>query len=314
MRAAYLTEKTGAEGLVIGDVPKPSPDAGELLIHVRATAVTPTELQWYPTFNTRGGEPRPFPVILSHELSGVVADIGSGVTEFKAGDAVYGMNDWFANGAQAEFCTAPAVAVAPKPATLDFAEAAVVPISALTAWQGLFDHGGLKAGERVLIHGGSGGVGVFAVQLARWRGAEVVATASAERLGFVRELGADEAIDYKTTRFEEVARNIDLVLDSIGGETLERSWKVLRAGWQGCDHRVTERRSHGRADEGGILHRRAQPFAAHRDCAVAGFGCNSRVRGSRLSPRSGARSLRPRGAWQYARQDCATGLTPGFVS
>ncbi len=230
MRAAYLTEKTGAEGLVIGDVPKPSPDAGELLIHVRATAVTPTELQWYPTFNTRGGEPRPFPVILSHELSGVVADIGSGVTEFKAGDAVYGMNDWFANGAQAEFCTAPAVAVAPKPATLDFAEAAVVPISALTAWQGLFDHGGLKAGERVLIHGGSGGVGVFAVQLARWRGAEVVATASAERLGFVRELGADEAIDYKTTRFEEVARNIDLVLDSIGGETLERSWKVLRPG------------------------------------------------------------------------------------
>jgi NADPH:quinone reductase-like Zn-dependent oxidoreductase len=160
----------------------------------------------------------------------VVAALGSGVTDLEPGDAVFGMNDWFADGAEAEFCVAPAAAVALKPPALDHAQAAVVPISALTAWQGLFDRGGLKSGQRVLIHGGSGGVGVFAVQLAHWRGAHVVATASARNLDFGREIGADEVIDYKTTRFEEFVRDVDVVFDSVGGETLARSWSVLKPG------------------------------------------------------------------------------------
>jgi NADPH:quinone reductase-like Zn-dependent oxidoreductase len=202
----------------------------EQTVKVHATAITPTELQWFPTFKTPGGEPRPFPIVLSHEFSGVIADLGSGVGDFEIGDAVYGMNDWFANGALAGFCVASASAVALKPRVLDHAQAAVVPISALTAWQGLFDRGGLESGQRVLIHGGSGGVGVFAVQLAHWRGAHVIATASARNLDFVREIGADEVIEYKITRFEEVVRDVDVVFDSVGGETLERSWRVLNPG------------------------------------------------------------------------------------
>ena len=145
-------------------------------------------------------------------------------------DVVYGMNDWFSNGAQAEFCTAPAGAVAQAPAAVDLSRAATVPISALTAWQGLFERCQLNAGERVLIHGSAGGVGVFAVQLAKWRGAHVIATASSRNLDFVRDLGADEVIDYRTTAFEKVVREIDVVFDAVGGETLARSWELLRSG------------------------------------------------------------------------------------
>src|ERR1041384_4550642 len=193
-------------------------------------AALPTEFDWSPTFVTRTGGLRPFPIILSHEFSGVVKEVGGAVTGYKVGEAVFGMNDWFSNGAQAEFCTAPASAVAPLPASLDWSKAATVPISALTAWQGLFTRCQLKAGERVLIHGGAGGVGVFAVQLARWRGAHVIATASSRNLDFVRDLGADEVIDYRSTPFESVVRDIDAVSDAVGGETLARSWQVLRSG------------------------------------------------------------------------------------
>jgi NADPH:quinone reductase-like Zn-dependent oxidoreductase len=141
---------------------------------------------------------------------------------------VYGINDWFANGAQAEYCVTPTNAVAPKPRSLDHVHASVMPISALTAWQGLFTRGNLQKGQRVLIHGGAGGVGVIAVQLARWRGAYVIATASASNLDFVRALGADQVIDYGKTRFEDVICDVDVVFDGVGGETLERSWRVLR--------------------------------------------------------------------------------------
>jgi NADPH:quinone reductase-like Zn-dependent oxidoreductase len=228
MRAVYLTKQIGPDGLMLGDVPQPSAGKDEVLIRVHATAVTPTEFQWEPTFSARSGEPRPFPIILSHEFSGVVKEVGNAVRGLSVGTAVYGMNDWYANGAQAEYCVAPAASVAPKP-KLDHAEAAVVPISALTAWQGLFERGRLKAGERVLIHGGAGGVGVFAVQFAHWRGAHVIATASKHNRDFVRSLGSDEVIDYQTTPFEKVARDLDVVFDAVGGETLDRSWGVLRA-------------------------------------------------------------------------------------
>jgi NADPH:quinone reductase-like Zn-dependent oxidoreductase len=230
MKAIYLSQKAGPETLVLGDLPQPAPGPGEVLIKVHATAITPTELQWYPTFNTSAGEPRSFPIVLSHEFSGVVEALGPGVADFNGGDAVFGLNDWFANGAQAEFCVAPAATLALKPRLLDDAQSAVVPISALTAWQGLLCRAGVQRGQRVLIHGAAGGVGLFAVQLARWRGAHVIATASAANLDFVRTQGAEQLIDYQTTRFEDVVHDVDVVFDAVGGETLERSWRVLKPG------------------------------------------------------------------------------------
>src|SRR5579859_7283376 len=188
MKAAFLTKHAGPEGVTLGDLPSPIASQNEVIIRVRATAVTPTEFDWFPTFKAQNGEPRQFPVVLSHEFSGVIAETGKAVTGVSVGDAVYGLNDWFANGAQAEYCTATAASIAPKPNSLGDTEAAVVPISALTAWQGLFDRAKLQPGERVLVHGGAGAVGLFAVQLARWRGAYVLATASARGKDFVAGL------------------------------------------------------------------------------------------------------------------------------
>jgi NADPH:quinone reductase-like Zn-dependent oxidoreductase len=201
-----------------------------VLVRVRAAGVTPTELLWVPTWTTREGTPRPFPVIPGHEFSGEVAAVGHGAADLTVGDPVYGMNDWFGDGAQAEFCLARAVDVARKPASVDHAHAAVTPISALTAWQGLFVRCGLSAGQHVLVHGGAGAVGLFAVQLARWTGARVTATASAHNRDFVRGLGADAVIDYRATRFEDAVPKVDAVFDAVGGETLACSWGVLKSG------------------------------------------------------------------------------------
>ncbi len=150
--------------------------------------------------------------------------------EIAVGREVYGMNDWFSDGAMAEYCLTQPSWVAPKPSSLSHAEAASVPIGALTAWQGLFERAKLEAGERVLVHGGAGAVGVFAIQLAHWRGAHVVATASSRNVDFVSRLGADQVIDYSAVRFEEKAREMDVVFDTVGGETLRRSWGVLKQG------------------------------------------------------------------------------------
>jgi NADPH:quinone reductase-like Zn-dependent oxidoreductase len=143
---------------------------------------------------------------------------------------VYGLNDWYRDGASAEYCVARVTDLAHKPSSVDHVHAAATPISALTAWQGLVERAGLAAGQRVLIHGAAGGVGTFAVQLARWRGARVTGTASAANLEFVRSLGADEVIDYRAERFENLVRDADVVFDTVGGETLERSWGVLQRG------------------------------------------------------------------------------------
>lgn len=230
MKAMYLDKRAGADSLIEGQIPAPSPAAGEVLVKVHATAVTPTELQWFPTFNKQSGEQRPFPIVLSHEYSGTIEARGPDVNDIDVGTAVYGLNDWFANGAQAEFCVAPSKALAPKPKSIDHVHAAVVPISALTAWQGLFTRGNLQRGQRVLIHGGAGAVGMFAVQFARWRGAHVTATASSPNLDFVRSLGADQVIDYQTTKFEHVMCDVDVIFDTVGGETLERSWPLVKPG------------------------------------------------------------------------------------
>jgi NADPH:quinone reductase-like Zn-dependent oxidoreductase len=229
VRAARLHARGSLEGLVVEEAPAPRPGAGEVLIEVHAAGVTPTELAWPPTWTTREGTPRALPRIPGHEFSGVVAAAGPGA-DLAVGDAVYGLSDWYGEGAQAELCVARAAELAPKPQSLDHAEAAVVPISALTAWQALFVRGLLGAGQLALIHGGAGAVGGFAVQLARWRGARVAATAGAADLDFVRALGANVVLDYRASRFEEELAGVDVVLDTVGGDALARSRAVLAPG------------------------------------------------------------------------------------
>jgi NADPH:quinone reductase-like Zn-dependent oxidoreductase len=181
-----------------------------------------------PTWTTRAGKPRPFPIIPGHEFSGEVHALGSGVNDVAVGDAVFGVNDWFGDGAQAEFCVARSADVAPKPTSIDHVTAAVVPISALTAWQGLVERAKLTRGKRVLVHGAAGNVGLFAVQIAHGIGAHVIGTASGHNLEFARSLGADEVIDYRARSFEDAVTVVDVVFDTVGGDTLARSWGVLR--------------------------------------------------------------------------------------
>lgn len=214
---------------VASDVPVPAPAAGEILVRVRAAGVTPTELSWYPTTHTKDGKPRTNP-IPGHEFSGAVAALGSGASGFDVGQEIYGMNDWFADGAMAEFCVTRPEWIAIKPARLTHEQAASVPISALTAWQGLLDRANVQPGERVLVHGGAGAVGVYVIQLALLYGAHVSTTASSRNFPFLKELGAEQLIDYRADRFEQIVGKVDVVFDCVGGETLKRSWDVLKPG------------------------------------------------------------------------------------
>ncbi len=228
MKAMHFLGRPERPRLVETDTPKPEPAARQLLIQVYAAGVTPTELIWYPTLHQKTGETR-HNAIPAHEFSGVVAALGEAVTEFQIGDQVFGMNDWFQQGAAAEYCLTEPGSVAAKPSGLTHEQAATVPISGLTAWQGLFEHANLQPGERVLVHGGGGAVGAFAVQLASAKGAQVMATASAKDASFVLQLGAKQVIDYQTQRFEDFSSDMDLVFDTVGGETLQRSWKCLKS-------------------------------------------------------------------------------------
>jgi len=208
---------------------QPQPGRDEVLIQVFAAGITPTELHWYPTSHGKNGEVRR-DAVPAHEFSGVVAAVGENAKGFETGDEVYGMNDWFSDGALAEYCISRPDWIAAKPNNVSHEEAATVPIGALTAWQGLYERAELKNGERVLVHGAAGAVGVFAVQLAKLKGGHVIATASERNIEFVKELGADEVLDYRKFRFEETAREIHVVFDTVGGETLRRSWSVLKPG------------------------------------------------------------------------------------
>src|SRR5512133_998064 len=229
MKAIHIHGRGGPNHLVYEDAPQPHPGSGEVLVRVYATGIIATELKWDVTYQTPTGSPRTMP-IPGRDLSGVVEEVGPGVTTPVTGAAVYAMLGYGRDGAEADYTLALPNELAPKPTTLDPVQAAAVPLSALTAWQALFDHAHLAVGQTVLIHGGAGGVGVFAVQLAHWVGARVIATASARNRIFLRELGADEVIDYTTTRFEEVVQGVDLVFDTVGGDTLQRSWLVIRPG------------------------------------------------------------------------------------
>jgi NADPH:quinone reductase-like Zn-dependent oxidoreductase len=225
MRAWQCDDVRPIPGLFLGEVAMPRPALGRLLIKVHAFGVTPTELSWYPTTHLRSGEDRRH-AIPAHEFSGIVSE-ASPELNIEVGQEVFGMNDWFDNGAAAEFCCASPAAIIAKPTGLTHATAASIPIAGLTAWQGLFDYAGLKTGERVLIHGGSGSVGAFAIQLARRLNAHVFTTASAKNRDQLLRLGAERVIDYHSEQFEEIVGKVDVVFDAVGGPTLQRSWGVL---------------------------------------------------------------------------------------
>jgi NADPH:quinone reductase-like Zn-dependent oxidoreductase len=229
MKAVRLHGRGGPDHLVYEDAPQPHPGLGEVLVRVYATGVIANELKWDATYQTKAGSPRTLP-IPGRDLSGVVEAVGHGVTALVKGSEVFAMLDYGCDGAEAEYTIALPNELAPKPGTLDHVQAAAVPLSALTAWQALFEHANLVAGQTVLIQGAAGGVGVFAVQLARWAGAQVIATASARNRDFLRDLGATEVIDYTTTRFEDVVKPVDVVFDTVGGDTLQRSWQVVKPG------------------------------------------------------------------------------------
>jgi len=229
MIAMRLSDSADSPVLIEENVPQPQPGRGELLVRVYAAGVTPTELLWYPTTHSKNGERRSR-TIPGHEFSGVIAAVGEETVGFEIGQEVYGMNDWFSDGAMAEYCITQPTCVAQKPPSLTHVEAASIPIGALTAWQGLFDRARLQAGEYVLVHGGAGAVGIFAIQLARLRGAHVTTTVSTRNLAFVSQLGAEQVLDYRVVRFEDNVRNMDVVFDTVGGETLQRSWGILKPG------------------------------------------------------------------------------------
>ena len=214
---------------MLEDVPEPHAGPGQLLVRVAAGGVIYTELMWDETYTAPDGAPRPLP-IPGRDVCGVVEQVGDGVTEFSRGDATFGMLGYGRDGAAAEYTIAVPGELALRPRTLDDVHAGAVPLSALTAWQALFEHAHVAAGRQVLVHGAAGGVGTYVVQLAHWAGARVLATAARENAAFVHELGADAVIDYTAERFDNVAHDVDAVFDPVGGDTLRRSWNVVKAG------------------------------------------------------------------------------------
>ncbi len=229
MKAVRIHAFGGPEAMKLEEIETPQPQDDEVLIRVHAASVNPIDYKI-----REGGFPpvkaQHLPKILGRDIAGVVERCGSAVTRWHEGDAIFAMLDGRGVGGYAEYVCLKGELCAPKPAHLNFTEAAAVPLAAITAWQGEFDHGHLTSGQHELIHGGAGGVGHFAIQFAKARGARVATTVSRADFDFARAQGADEVIDYRSERFEEEVRDIDLVFDLIGGETQERSWAVLRDG------------------------------------------------------------------------------------
>jgi NADPH:quinone reductase-like Zn-dependent oxidoreductase len=222
MRVVRLLAPGGPEQLAVEEADRPAPGTGEALVEVRAAAITRDELKW---------PEKRLPAIPSYELSGVVEEVGADVADLAAGDEVYALTPFDRDGVAADYAALPAAVLVAKPRTLGHAESAAIPMPGLTSWQGLFDHGRLVAGERVLIHGAAGAVGAFAVQLARVHGAHVIGTARAADLEAVLALGAHQAVDDSATPFEEaIGDPVDLVFDTAGGDRLRRSPAVLGDG------------------------------------------------------------------------------------
>jgi len=221
MRGVRLHPPGGLQNIKVEDIPVPRPGRGEVLLRVHAAGLTRDELDW-PLDR--------LPAIPSYEPSGTVAALGQDVNDLMRGSAVFALAPFDRDGAAAEYAIVPAIAVAPKPASLSHIEAAAMPLAGLSAWQGLFVHGRLEAGQRVLIHGATGGVGHLATQLAHWRGAHVIGTVTGNGVEAARRFGADEVIDRSIAPFEDVVEPVDLVFDTVGGDVLARSTKVLHSG------------------------------------------------------------------------------------
>ena len=228
MKAVVIHKYGGPEVLKYEDVPRPEPKDDQLLIRIMAAGVNPVDGM------IRSGmfadEHRAFPIILGGDVAGIVEKVGSKITKFKAGDAVFAYVSLDTTGGYAQYALATEREAAPKPRSLTYVEAAAVPIVATTAWQALIDTAKLGPGQTVLVHGGSGGVGSFAIQIAKARGAKVLATASTANQELLKQLGADVAIDYTKQKFEDTAKDVDVVLDSIGKDTLARSYGVVKKG------------------------------------------------------------------------------------
>jgi len=229
MKAVRIHSYGGPEVTFYEDAPRPEPAADEVLIRIHAAAVNPVD---WMIRNGYGKDwwPHQMPLTLGCEYAGVVESVGAAVSSVKPGDEVYGYINLVKNGAYAEYAVANEAEVAIKPKSLDFVNASAVPVAALTAWQALFGIANLSAGQSVLIHAAAGGVGSIAVQLAKAKGAYVIGTASARNADFLRQIGVDEVIDYTATRFEDVVHDIDVVFDTIGGDTQQRSYSVLKPG------------------------------------------------------------------------------------
>ena len=226
MRAARVLRFGPPSVITIDDVPRPEPRAGQLLVRLKAAGVG----NWDVLIREGKVKLQPLPLILGSELSGVIEALGAGVTGFRLGDEVYGATNEQFSGAYAEYAVPLAGMMAQKPRALTFVEAASAPIVAVTAWEMLFEYAQVTAGQTVLIHGAAGNVGAYAVQLARQAGLHVVATVASSSIEYVRRLGAGRIIDYQTARFEEKLTGVDVVLDTVGGDTQQRSLRVLKPG------------------------------------------------------------------------------------
>ncbi|MCA0457747.1 MAG: NADP-dependent oxidoreductase [Chloroflexi bacterium] len=232
MKAVRIHQYGDPNVLVYEDAPRPVPQAGEVLVKVHGAGINPVD------WKTRAGSgmgsrygSHPFPLIIGWDLSGEVVELGEGADMYKVGNAVFGMARFPDVGAAyAEYAAVPQHELALKPENITHIEAAAYPLAALTAWQALFETGNLQRGERVLVQGAAGGVGHLAVQIAKWVGAYVIGTGSTANMDFIHELGANEAVDYSTTPFEEAVESIDLVMNCVGGDLLNRSFKVLKHG------------------------------------------------------------------------------------
>jgi NADPH:quinone reductase-like Zn-dependent oxidoreductase len=229
MKAVRVHEYGGPEVLKYEDAPKPTPAADEVLVRVHAAGVNPVD------WKVRGGHAKgrlnyKMPFIPGWDVSGVIEAAGSAAKRLKAGDVVYSRPDISRDGGYADYIVVRESEVALKPKSVDHITAAAIPLASLTAWQALFDAARLTAGQSVLIHGAAGGVGTFAVQFAKLKGARVIGTASKKNHEYLRSLGADEVIDYTMTRFEDVVHHVDAVVDTITGETADRSWQVIKRG------------------------------------------------------------------------------------
>ena len=229
MKAIQIHEFGGPEVLKYEDAPKPKPAEDEVLIKVFASGVNPIDWK-IRAGHAKGKFPVQFPLIPGWDVSGEIEEVGSNIKNFRKGDEVYSRPDPLRNGTYAEYVVVKANLVNLKPKSISHEKAAGVPLAGLTAWQALFDYGHLEKDQKVLIHAASGGVGTFAVQFAKWKGAYVIGTTSEENIDFVEDLGADEVIDYKNEKFEDLLKDVDLVIDLIGGDTQKRSLNVIKPG------------------------------------------------------------------------------------